>query len=729
MPSSGGTISRRSAPSRRRGPQRQRTAAAANAEDDTEEVRALRAKYPTQLAMLSELFPSWTDEDLLFVISESSGIVEVAVGRISEGHAEQFSSVKSKKTQRKEAAAAAAAATPSVSSSDAHPNTAASGSGPAAASTSTTLTSTSATTTPGTAPGAVPDATAGVAITTSVPGSTTTQSLPTHSQTHVAPPIAGAGGVLPEGSRRTGRGGDRSSRGRGASTPAARAGRGGFRGVARGGGVSSAPASAPSAQSRAMPVTTTPAAFGGRPKSSTSSDTKASGTATTPVPGSSSTSARPTTMSWAQIARPAEPKPAATSTATTTSTTTDHHGSLPGADSAATATDAAGAHATPKTDTVLSPDTSATAGAPTPGPTGATEADAPESRPSVSAATLAPAPGPASALSASASTPSAAAASSVPSRSARPQRPRQDAAVVMPGGTSLDQLDMKFGTLNFMANDNGDVPESGLSTHAGVPLDAKHEDQQPVNDFDAFKSNGFGMDSAYGTGLSTTRPMGQEAASAVDDTSVPLSYGASGNVATTAAGAPQGYSSMYGFDSHERSSHPYTTGLRTSTSADDRTGSQVAGRPSYDMSGAVSHVPQGATAPQGQPQQPAAMHSHPSQAPHQSSQSQAHHSQQQQQQQQWRHVRPARHTKAPLGSGPTPWLMTTGEHVHVRAYLHALFGRHCDKATYQEAENALLAQLEESRDADDEACTALHDILRVQVDRVLHQRMVRAIIF
>ena len=83
MPSSGGTISRRSAPSRRRGPQRQRTAAAANAEDDTEEVRALRAKYPTQLAMLSELFPSWTDEDLLFVISESSGIVEVAVGRIS----------------------------------------------------------------------------------------------------------------------------------------------------------------------------------------------------------------------------------------------------------------------------------------------------------------------------------------------------------------------------------------------------------------------------------------------------------------------------------------------------------------------------------------------------------------------------------------------------------------------------------------------------------------------
>ena len=96
---------RRSANSRRRGGQRQRHAnAAAGAEDDTEEVRTLRATYPTQLAMLSELFPTWTDEDLLFVILESNGEVEIAVGRISEGHAEQFSSVKSKKTQRKEAA-------------------------------------------------------------------------------------------------------------------------------------------------------------------------------------------------------------------------------------------------------------------------------------------------------------------------------------------------------------------------------------------------------------------------------------------------------------------------------------------------------------------------------------------------------------------------------------------------------------------------------------------------
>ena len=79
-------------------------------------VRGLRAAYPTQLSMLRELFPSWSDEDLLFVTHECSGEVELAVGRISEGHAEQFSSVKSKKDLKKEAAdkAAAAPATPSA---------------------------------------------------------------------------------------------------------------------------------------------------------------------------------------------------------------------------------------------------------------------------------------------------------------------------------------------------------------------------------------------------------------------------------------------------------------------------------------------------------------------------------------------------------------------------------------------------------------------------------------
>jgi hypothetical protein len=53
--------------------------------DDTEEVRMLRAKYANQLALLREMFPDWTDEDLLFALQEAGGEVELAVGRISEG--------------------------------------------------------------------------------------------------------------------------------------------------------------------------------------------------------------------------------------------------------------------------------------------------------------------------------------------------------------------------------------------------------------------------------------------------------------------------------------------------------------------------------------------------------------------------------------------------------------------------------------------------------------------
>ncbi|UZJ54178.1 hypothetical protein CBS101457_003498 [Exobasidium rhododendri] len=78
------------------------TVAAAAQPDDTEEVRSLRAKYADKLSVLKELFTDWTDEDLLFALQEASGEMEVAIGRISEGHAEQFSSVKSKKQVKKE---------------------------------------------------------------------------------------------------------------------------------------------------------------------------------------------------------------------------------------------------------------------------------------------------------------------------------------------------------------------------------------------------------------------------------------------------------------------------------------------------------------------------------------------------------------------------------------------------------------------------------------------------
>lgn len=76
--------------------------AAAAQPDDTEAVRNLRAKYADKLALLREMFSDWTDEDLLFALQDAGGEVELAVGRISEGHAEQFNSVKSKKQVKKE---------------------------------------------------------------------------------------------------------------------------------------------------------------------------------------------------------------------------------------------------------------------------------------------------------------------------------------------------------------------------------------------------------------------------------------------------------------------------------------------------------------------------------------------------------------------------------------------------------------------------------------------------
>lgn len=52
---------------------------------ESEELRALRRKYSDRLSTLKEMFPSWTDEDLLSVLNDVNGSLEIAVGRISEG--------------------------------------------------------------------------------------------------------------------------------------------------------------------------------------------------------------------------------------------------------------------------------------------------------------------------------------------------------------------------------------------------------------------------------------------------------------------------------------------------------------------------------------------------------------------------------------------------------------------------------------------------------------------
>jgi hypothetical protein len=53
--------------------------------EESEELRALRRKHADKLKSLQELFPAWTDEDLLSVLNDVNGSLETAVGRISEG--------------------------------------------------------------------------------------------------------------------------------------------------------------------------------------------------------------------------------------------------------------------------------------------------------------------------------------------------------------------------------------------------------------------------------------------------------------------------------------------------------------------------------------------------------------------------------------------------------------------------------------------------------------------
>ena len=52
---------------------------------ESDETRALRRKYGDKLATLKEMFPGWTDEDLLSTLNDVNGSLETAVGRISEG--------------------------------------------------------------------------------------------------------------------------------------------------------------------------------------------------------------------------------------------------------------------------------------------------------------------------------------------------------------------------------------------------------------------------------------------------------------------------------------------------------------------------------------------------------------------------------------------------------------------------------------------------------------------
>ncbi|CEJ00601.1 hypothetical protein RMCBS344292_14653 [Rhizopus microsporus] len=78
------------------------------------DLKKLKSKYSAKLPTLKVLFSDWSDDDLLFVLEEANGDLDLAIDRISEGHANQWGEVKTKKS-KKEAQKAKAATTASIS--------------------------------------------------------------------------------------------------------------------------------------------------------------------------------------------------------------------------------------------------------------------------------------------------------------------------------------------------------------------------------------------------------------------------------------------------------------------------------------------------------------------------------------------------------------------------------------------------------------------------------------
>lgn len=56
----------------------------ANPEDEGE-LGELKKKYAAKLEIAKEMFPAWTDEDIVFALQEQDGDLEATIDRISEG--------------------------------------------------------------------------------------------------------------------------------------------------------------------------------------------------------------------------------------------------------------------------------------------------------------------------------------------------------------------------------------------------------------------------------------------------------------------------------------------------------------------------------------------------------------------------------------------------------------------------------------------------------------------
>jgi len=71
-----------------RGPRKQTNGDGASATDtsaEAGELAELKQRYQSQLSMLKEVFPAWTDADLLLAIEDSNGDLDRTIDKISAG--------------------------------------------------------------------------------------------------------------------------------------------------------------------------------------------------------------------------------------------------------------------------------------------------------------------------------------------------------------------------------------------------------------------------------------------------------------------------------------------------------------------------------------------------------------------------------------------------------------------------------------------------------------------
>lgn len=56
-----------------------------SAASDQNDLKKLKSKYSAKLPTLKVLFSDWSDDDLLFVLEEANGDLDITIDRISEG--------------------------------------------------------------------------------------------------------------------------------------------------------------------------------------------------------------------------------------------------------------------------------------------------------------------------------------------------------------------------------------------------------------------------------------------------------------------------------------------------------------------------------------------------------------------------------------------------------------------------------------------------------------------